>query len=343
MPNPIAIGNLTIGAGRTFVIAELGYNFNTLEEAEQAILAAARAGADAIKFQTFRAETITSRKTFFPSEAGEANQFEEFKQYELSAENHRRLFALAREVGLLPFSTPSYYDDVELLDELGVELYKVGSDDLTNLPFLDFVARRGKPLIISTGMSYLGEVDAAVRTIRAAGNEELVVLHCTSNYPFTDLRHANLRAVPAMRDALKVLTGYSDHSREDFTSVVAVALGACVVEKHYTLSRDIPAPDCAFSYEPRDLERLVATLRQAEASLGDGLKRPSPTELHMRQETRKSVIAARDIRAGEAIQPGDVIIKRPGTGIEPRHRDLVMGRVARRDIAADDPVTWDDV
>lgn len=343
MSRPIALGNLTIGAGRTFVIAELGYNFNTLEEAEASIRAAAAAGADALKFQTFRAETITSRKTFFPSEAGEANQFEEFKQYELSPDNHRRLFALCREVGLLPFSTPSYYDDVDLLEELDVALYKVGSDDLTNLPFLDYVARKGKPMIISTGMSYLGEVDAAVRTIHAAGNQDLVVLHCTSNYPFTELAHANLRAVQTMRDALKVLTGYSDHSREDFTSVVAVALGACVVEKHYTLSRDIPAPDCAFSYEPQDIQRLVSTLRQVEAGLGDGIKRPTPTELHMRQETRKSLIATRDIPAGSVIRAEDVMIKRPGTGVEPRHRDLVVGRTARRDIAADDPVTWDAV
>ncbi|WP_320040097.1 N-acetylneuraminate synthase family protein [uncultured Desulfobacter sp.] len=340
MIKPIQIGKHIIGNGRTFIIAELGYNFNTLDEAFSSIDALAQTGADAIKFQTFRAETITSQKTFFPSQAGSANQFEEFKQYELSQEQHVALFKRAMENGLLPFSTPSYFDDVDLLEELGVHVYKIGSDDLTNLPFLDYVARKGKPMIISTGMSYIGEVDAAVRTIHETGNKHLVVLHCTSNYPLTDYANTNLRAVLSMRDVFKVLVGYSDHSQEDFTSLAAVSLGACVIEKHFTLSRDIPAPDCAFSYQPNDMARLVKTIRNLEAALGDGLKKPAPSEKEMRQETRKSVIAKRDIEIGEAIGEKDFIVKRPGTGISPALSHIVPGRKARQRIEADTPITW---
>lgn len=343
MLTPITIGNITIGNGRTFIIAELGYNFNTMDEAMAAIDAAGKSGADAVKFQTFRAETITSRKTFFPSEAGSANQFEEFKRYEMSFELHRILFDRTLANGMIPFSTPSFYDDVELLEQLDVQLYKVGSDDLTNLPFLDYVARKGKPMIISTGMAYLDEVDEAVSTIHNAGNTDLIVLHCTSNYPFTDYAHANIRAMATIGNALHVYVGYSDHTQEDFTSLAAVTLGACAIEKHYTLSREIDAPDCYFSYEPDDIQRLVETIRKTESALGSGIKNPAPSEMDMRQETRKSIHARRMLKAGEVITEADIIIKRPGTGIPPKFRDFVIGRALLVDLEEDDPVRWETV
>ena len=212
-PYEIKIGNRTIGdrdAG--FIIAELGYNFNSLDEALRSVDAAAEVGVDAIKIQTFRAETVATRNVDFPAEAGGVNQYEEFKRYEIDEATHREIFKRARERGLIPFSTPSHPDDVELLERVGIELYKIGSDDLTNLPFLHYVAAKGRPIIFSSGMATLAEVDHAIRTFHAAGNRQLVLLHCISNYPIEDPSVANLRVIESFRKTFPVLVGYSDHT-----------------------------------------------------------------------------------------------------------------------------------
>ena len=338
----VRIQDRLVGEGNpVFVIAEIGYTFNTLEEARASIDAAIDCGVDAVKFQTFKAETVTSRYTDFPAEAGETNQFDEFKQYEMSEETHRELFSYARQRGILVFSTPSYFDDVDLLERLDVALFKIGSDDLTNLPLLKYVAQRGKPIIFSTGMGTLAEVDDAVHTIRSAGNEQMAILHCVSNYPVNDFSLVNLRAITTLRQAFGVPVGFSDHTTTTSAVLGAVALGASVIERHFTIDKNLKAPDAFFSANPAEMKALVTSIRELEQAFGDGVKRPTPTELAMRQETRKSTIASRDIHRGDVITEDKVIIKRPGTGVPPNLAHLVMGARAKQDIRADEVITWD--
>jgi N-acetylneuraminate synthase len=335
---------VTIGAGLpTFVIAEIGYNFNTLDEGLASIDAAADCGVDAVKFQTFRAETIVTRDVAFPPEAGGGNQFDEFKRYELSADWHAQLFARARQHGLVPFSTPSHQSDLPLLERLNTEIYKLGSDDLTNLPFQTAVARLGRPMIISTGMAYLWEVAQTVEAIRQAGNEQLVVLHCLSNYPIKDLAEVNLRAICRLAAGLGVPIGYSDHTTTLSAPVAAVTLGACVYERHFTLDKRLPAPDAALSADPAEMRRIVALIRETERMLGDGRKRPARSERDMRRDTRKSLVARGPIRAGETLTTENVTVKRPGHGIDPRELPLALERAAKRDIPADAIITWDAI
>lgn len=338
----IHVGGRVIGDERPpFVIAELGYNFTSLDEALRSVDAAAAAGVDAIKIQTFRAETLTTRAAEFPAEAGGTNQYEEFKRYEIDETTHQRIFQRARERGVVPLSTPSHYDDVELLERIGVELYKIGSDDLTNLPFLRYVASKGRPVICSSGMATLAEVDEAIRTMRETGNEQLILLQCVSNYPIKDSALLNLSVIETYRRVFPVLVGYSDHSTTLTAAVVAVALGAVVIERHFTLDKGLAVPDAFFSADPPEMAALVRAVREAYAMLGSGYKAPTPTETMMRREARKGLVARRRILRGRTISPQDVIIKRPGTGILPRDYEWVIGRAARRDIEADEAITWD--
>ena len=340
----VKIGNTLVGEGQpVFIIAEIGYNFNTLEEAKASIDAAVDCGVDAVKFQTFKAETVTSRYTDFPAEAGEANQYDEFKQYEMSEEMHRQLFDYARQREIFVFSTPSYFDDVDLLERLDVPVFKVGSDDLTNLPLLKYIAAKGRPIIFSTGMGTLGEVDEAVYTIRSAGNDQIVIMHCVSNYPIKDASVVNLRAITTMSQAFKVPIGFSDHTTTVSAALGSVALGASVIERHFTIDKNLAVPDAFFSADPAEMKELVRSIRELEQALGDGVKRLTSTELAMRVEVRKSAIARTDIHRGEVVTQDKVIVKRPGTGIPPSLAHLVVGRRARQDIQADRVITWDNL
>lgn len=342
IPYEIRIGTRIIGESHPpLVIAELGYNFNTLEEALWSVDAAAEAGVDAIKIQTFRADTIVTRSVDFPAEAGGVNQYEEFKRYEIDEETHWKIFTRARERGLIPLSTPSHRDDVELLERVGVDLYKIGSDDLTNLPFLRYVAAKGKPVIFSSGMATLGEIDEAIRVMHETGNHQLVLLQCVSNYPVQDLSLLNLRVIEVYRRTFPVLVGYSDHSTTLSAAVAAVALGAVVIERHFVLDKALPVPDAFFSADPEEMAALVRAIRETHGMLGSGYKTPAPTEVKMRLDTRKGLAARRRILKGRPISADDLIIKRPATGILPRDYDLVIGRTAKRDIEADEIITWD--
>jgi N,N'-diacetyllegionaminate synthase len=340
----VTIGNRVIGEGQpVFIIAEIGYNFNTLEEGKESIAAALECGADAVKFQTFRAETIVSRGVDFPPEAGASSQYDEFKQYEISFETHRELFDYAQRLGIMCFSTPSYYDDVELLEKLDTVVYKIGSDDLTNLPFITFVGRKGRPVIMSTGMGDLAEVSAAVEAFWASGNKNLILMHCVSNYPIRDLGLMNLRAIQTLSSAFKVPVGLSDHSTSLAVPAAAVALGAVTVERHFTLSKDLPVPDAPFSADPAEFSEIVKSIRETESAMGNGLKIPTASELQMRRDARKSIIAKCDITAGTKITHDMLIIKRPNWGLPPSEIDTVVGRVARQNIPADQPVTWEHI
>lgn len=336
------VENKEIGPGKPcFIIAELGYNFKTLPEALAAVDAAAAAGVDSIKIQTFRADTVVARGFDFPAEAGGSEQYAEFKRYEIGTEVHRAIFERARLKGLVPLSTPSHPDDLALLERLGVPLHKVGSDDMTNLPFLQLVARTGKPIIFSSGMATMDEVEAAVNAVRETGNDRFVLLQCTSNYPIKDPAMVNARVMETYREKLGVLVGYSDHTIGLTAPVVAAVLGACVYEKHYTLSKDNGTPDAPFSADPDDMRTIVRAIREAEAMLGDGVKSPTESESRMRVYTRKSAIARRDLKPGELLTADAVAVMRPGLGISPIELSKALGKRLTREVKRDQPVTWD--
>jgi len=338
------IGSRWVGEGHpAFIVAEIGYNFTTVEEALASMEAALECGVDAVKFQTFRADTLACRAIDFPPEAGGTNQYEEFKRFEISEEQHRRLFDHGRKLGLRVFSTPSYYDDVELLERMEVPLYKVGSDDLTNLPFLEYVGRKGKPVILSTGMGTLPEVIEAVEAVRSTGNNRMILLHCVSNYPVKNPRLLNLRVIPALREFLALPVGFSDHTTGFSAALGAVALGACVVERHFTLDKKLPVPDAFFSADPPEMKSLVSQIRELEQSLGDGVKRATPAEMEMRLQTRKSAVARAEIPEGTPIRGDQIIVKRPGTGVAPAQSARLIGRKAKRKIQAEEVITWDMV
>lgn len=334
----IEIAHRRVGAGQPlFVIAEAGVNHDgDLAAAKQLIDVAAAAGADAVKFQTFRAEqlvTAEAAKADYQTRAtgGDESQLEMLRKLELSFDAFRELSAHCETRGILFLSTPFDEGAADFLDSLGMPAFKIPSGEITNLPLLDHIARKGKPMIVSTGMATLGEVEAAIETIQAAGNDRVIVLQCVSNYP-ADPSDANLRAMQTMRDALGVPTGYSDHTLGIEVSLAAAALGACVIEKHFTLDRTRRGPDHAASLEPAELQAMIAGIRVVERALGDGRKRPAASEANVAGVARRSLVAARDIRAGERVTNDMIAVRRPGTGLAPSLRQHVVGRVARADV-----------
>ncbi len=340
----LKVGDGSIGPGcPAFVVAEIGYNFNTLEEGLQSVEAAKGCGVDAVKFQTFRAETTVTKGVMFPPEAGGGSQFDEFKRYELSEEWHRKLFSYARELGLIVFSTPAHFDDLPLLESLETPVYKTGADDLTNVPFLVEIAKLQKPMIISTGMSTMPEVNETVEAIREAGNNKLILLHTVSNYPIKNLGELNLRAMNTMAEALGTLVGFSDHTTTLSAPVAAIALGACVYERHFTIDKSLAAPDAFLSADVEEMKTIVQLIRETEAMLGDGIKRPAASEVDMRRETRKSLVSTSDIQKGDVFTKNNLTIKRPAYGIPPKSLDLIVGQTAKKEIPEDTTITWEMV
>lgn len=335
------------GGARAFVIAEAGVNHNgRLDLALQLVDAAADAGADAVKFQTFRAELLASpsapkaayQQVSQPSES----QLDMLRRLELDDAGHRAVQARARTRGLCFLSTPFEETSVDYLDALGISAFKVPSGELTNHPFLAHLAAKGKPLLLSTGMATMAEVADAIEAITTAADVPLALLQCVSRYP-ADPSEVNLRAMLAMREAFDVPVGYSDHTLGAEACIGAVALGAAVVEKHFTLDRGLRGPDHRASMEPSELRALIDSIRIVESALGDGQKRPVAGEAEIAAVARKSVVAVVDIRAGATIASGHVAIRRPGTGVSPSDLTRVIGRRASRDIAAGAPVAWSDL
>jgi N,N'-diacetyllegionaminate synthase len=338
-PQSLAIGDREVGTGcPCLVVAEAGVNHNgDIELARRLVDAAAEAGADAVKLQTFVAEHVVSEhapKAEYQLAAAEQpeSQLEMLRRLELDRDAHVELKRRAEGRGLLFLSTPFDASSVDLLDELGVEAFKVASPDLTNFPLLDAIAERGRPVLLSTGLATLAEVEAGVERLRASGAAHIVPLHCTTEYP-APLDEANLLAIPAMREALGLPIGYSDHTQGLEAAVAAVALGACVLEKHFTLDRALPGPDHRASLEPSEFAALVGAVRRVESALGDGVKEPSPSERRNLPVVRRSLAAADDLPAGVWLTRGMLIALRPGTGISPSRVDEVVGRRLRRDLA----------
>jgi len=329
-----------VGPGRRcLIVAEAGVNHNgDVGLALRLIAAAADAGADVVKFQTFRADrlvTADAPKADYQLETTDAgeSQLGMLRRLELSADDHRRLMDGCRRHGVGFLSTPFDAESANLLEALGVEAYKIGSGDLTNLPLLRHVASKGRPVILSTGMAGLEEVEAAVAAVGEVGNRRLALLHCVSNYPAA-AADANLRAMGAMASAFDVPVGYSDHTPGVDVALAAVALGACIVEKHFTLDRSLPGPDHRASIEPDEFARLVTGIRTVESALGDGVKRPAAREAATAAAARRSLTAARDIPAGSVLTEEMIAIRRPGTGLPPSRLGDVVGRTAAEDIPA---------
>lgn len=340
----VALGSKKVGPGKPcYLIAEIGGNFDTLEKGLALVDLAAASGMDAVKLQTFRAETLTSKKAVFEMEnTGRVSQYEHFKKYELNRADHKAISARAADRGLFFFSTPSHSTDADMLEALGSQAYKIGSDDAVNLPLLKHVARKKKPVLLSTGMCTMEEVDAAVAAIVAEGNKQIILFHCTTNYP-THPVNANLRAMPAMQSRFDFPIGYSDHTLGIEACCAAAALGAPILEFHFTNDKNGSGPDHMLSKDAADAAELARRTRLLAALLGDGIKRPAPSEATSLRNNRKSLVLTRDVKAGEAITEKNMEPKRPGTGIGCLHYYEVLGRAAKHDLRADDTLAWEDL
>jgi len=349
MVAPVAIGRREVGPGQPcFIIAEAGVNHNgDLEVAKRLVEAAARAGADAVKFQSFKAERVVSAlapKADYQLRATDPaeSQLGMLRRLELSPDAQRELQAHCEKEGVLFLSTPFDEESADLLDGLGVRAFKIGSGEITNWPFLEAVGRKGKPVILSTGMSYLGEVDEAVRVLRHAGCEQVILLHCVSEYP-AHPADANLRTMRTLEAAFQVPVGFSDHTRGVEVALAAVALGACVIEKHFTLDHDLPGPDHRASLDPEELRGMIAAVRTVERALGDGVKCPAQAELKNRVAARRSLAVVKDIPEGAVLRSDMLEALRPATGIAPTLVGFVVGRKARRSLRAGQLLDWGDL
>jgi N-acetylneuraminate synthase/N,N'-diacetyllegionaminate synthase len=343
-----AIGGRTIGPEQPpFVIAEAGVNHNGDPRLAIALVdAAADAGADAVKFQTFRTQALTTatapQAAYQRERAAAASQAEMLQGLELPEAGLEAAFAHSAERGILAFSTPFDVGSVALLSRLGVPALKIGSGDLTNVLLLRAVAATGMPVILSTGMATIHEVDAAVEALEAAGNRSLALLHCVSAYP-TPPGEANVRAIPTLRERYGREVGFSDHTTGIAAPLAAVALGATIIEKHLTLDRAMDGPDHAASMEPAELAQLVQLLREARASLGDGRKVPQPSEAETRIVARRSLVAAHELAQGTVLAAADLDAKRPGDGISPLQLDEMIGRRLLRPLAVDQQLDPSDL
>lgn len=342
----VRIGNRAIGESNPcFIIAEAGVNHNgKLNLAKKLVDVAKNANADAVKFQTFKTEEImvrTAPKAEYQKETtGKGTQYDLIKKLELSEKDFKEIANYADKKHIIFLSTPFDEKSADLLEKLNVPAFKIGSGDLTNLPLLEHIAKKDKPMIISTGMSTLDEVRDAVNTVKNAGNSQLILLHCTSNYP-AKIGDCNLRAMQTLEKEFGVPVGYSDHTLGIAVPIAAVAMGACIIEKHFTLNKNLPGPDHRASLEPNELKEMVKEIRAIEKALGNGKKKPTKSEIEIQKVVRKSIVANVDIAKGSIITGKMLAIKRPGTGLAPKYINQIVGKIARKDIKKEILISWD--
>jgi N,N'-diacetyllegionaminate synthase len=327
----------------TLIIAEAGVNHNgSIELAFELIDAARDAGADVVKFQTFKAENLVTRSAAkadyqLGTTDSKETQFEMLKKLELSDDIHLKLISRCKEKGIRFSSTGFDASSVNLLVELGVDFLKVPSGEITNLPYLRRVGSKGLPIILSTGMSTMQEVASALQILEKAGTDRssVTVLHCNTQYP-TAMEDVNLRAMLSMENELGVKVGYSDHTLGIEIPIAAVAMGATVIEKHFTLDRTMEGPDHAASLEPGELKQMVKSIRNIEKAIGDGVKKPSKSEEKNISIVRKSIVASKEINVGDKFTSDNLGVKRPGTGISPMQWDELVGKVASKNFNPDE-------
>ncbi|KAJ52333.1 N,N'-diacetyllegionaminate synthase [Clostridium tetanomorphum] len=336
-----------INHNKCFIIAEAGVNHNgDINIAKKLINAAYEAGADAIKFQSFKAKNLVTKEAvkadYQKKTTGDGSQYEMLKKLELSFDEHIILKSYCEEKGIMFISTPFDFESVDLLKKLDVPLYKISSGDLTNTPFLKYIAKLNKSIILSTGMANLAEVEIAVDAIKETGNKNITLLHCTSNYP-TDYEDVNLNAMITLKNAFKLPIGYSDHTVGIEIPIAAIAMGAQVIEKHFTLHKDMEGPDHKASLNPEELKKMVLSIRNIEKAFGDGIKRCNKSEENTKKVARKSIVASTKIRKGEAISYENVTFKRPGNGISPLLIEQVIGKTAICDINIEEFITFSNI
>jgi len=330
-----------------FIIAEAGVNHNgQVSMAKRMIKAAYEAGCDAIKFQTFRTDDLVTvfadRAKYQKIHSKIESQYEMLKKLELTLDEHMELFNYCKSIGIKYMSSPFDEKSADFLDELGMKVFKIPSGEITNKFLLKHIAKKNKPIILSTGMSNLGEIEEAIRWIEEEGNNKITLLHCTSNYP-TKVEDVNLKAMLTIKEAFKMNVGYSDHTRGLEICVAAVALGATVIEKHFTLSHELEGPDHKASIEVGELHQLVQMVRNVEKGLGDGKKRLMTNEVDVLKAARRSIVAKKRICQGETIQLDTIAIKRPGTGLSPKLADQIIGKKVKKTIEKDELINIDDI
>ena len=334
---------------KIFIIAEAGVNHNgSTELAKKLIDVASDAGADAVKFQTFKAEKLVSRdakKAAYQQENMQEesdSQYAMLKKLELDVAIHKELIAYTQSKNIMFLSTPFDLESIELLDALGLEIFKIPSGEITNLPYLRAIAKLGKKVVLSTGMSTMAEVREAFKVLINNGTkkEDITILHANTMYP-TPMEDVNLHAMLSIQKELDVAVGYSDHTLGIEVPIAAVAMGASVIEKHFTLSRDMEGPDHKASLEPHELKMMVISIRNIEQALGSSEKKPSPSEMPNMAVARKSIVAARKITKGEILSEENLTVKRPAGGISPMRWDEILGRVATKEYDVDEMIEED--
>jgi len=327
----------------TFIIAEAGVNHNgDINIAKALVDSAAVAGVDAVKFQTFKTEKLVTgyaeMAQYQKHNIGKTeSQFNMLKKLELSYDDFIEIQKYCMQKNIMFLSTPFDFESADFLFSIGMKAFKISSADLTNIPFLEHIARFNKPIILSSGMATLSEIEDAINAIYCTGNKEVAVLHCTSNYP-AKLQSVNLNAMNTIKNAFKIVSGYSDHTEGITVAIAAAAMGANIIEKHFTLDKCMEGPDHSASLNPLELKDMATAIRNVEMALGNGLKMYNASELDTMKAARKSIVAARDIRAGESISLIDLDYKRPGTGLSPKLYLDIVGKKTSIDIKMDEQI-----
>ncbi|MFB0566151.1 MAG: N-acetylneuraminate synthase [Candidatus Aminicenantaceae bacterium] len=343
----IKLGDRHIGEDEPcFIIAEAGVNHNgDVRLAKKLIDVSKDAGADAVKFQAFKTEKVVTKyagKAKYQKEitALSESQYNMIRKLELKDEEFKELFNYAEKNNIIFLSSAFDKDSVDLLDDLGVPAFKVASGEITDFPLLKYIAEKKKPIILSTGMSTLDEIEDALEVFREKGVEDVVLLHCITSYP-AKIEDANLRIIETLRHRFKLPVGFSDHTLGITISIAAATLGAVLVEKHFTLDRTLPGPDHKASLEPDELKDMIRSIRDIEQALGDGIKKPIEDEERIKKIVRRSIVAKVEIPKGTVITENMLDFKRPGVGIEPKYLNEVIGKKAKKDIKPDELMTFE--
>jgi N,N'-diacetyllegionaminate synthase len=330
-------------SNKVFIIAEAGVNHNgSIELAKKLIDVASESGADAVKFQTFKAEKLVSKnaqKADYQKQTtnNSESQFDMIKKLELDLDTHKELMAYCKTKNIMFLSTPFDHDSIELLSDLGLEIFKIPSGEITNLPYLRYIGNLNKKVILSTGMADIGEIEDALDILINSGakKENIIVLHANTMYP-TPMEDVNLKAMVTIGSTFDIKYGYSDHTLGIEVDIAAVAMGACCIEKHFTLDRNMEGPDHKASLEPDELKAMVKAIRNIELALGSSIKKPSKSEMPNMQIARKSIVAKMDIKKGDKLSEENITIKRPGNGINPMRWDEIVGTIATKDYKEDE-------
>lgn len=345
----IKICDKPIGEGEPcFIIAEAGVNHNgDAELAKKLVDVAKGAGADAVKFQTFLVNEGTPKfldKVDYQKQNSSRNEsmYEMLKKLEFGLDEFLEIKEYCDDKKIMFLSTPCDFKSVEILDKVGVDAFKIGSGDLTFIPLIREIARRNKPMIISTGMSNLSEIEDAVNTIEEVGNRNIIILQCTTNYPLK-FEYANLNVLKTLKTAFNYPIGFSDHTRGIEASIAAVALGAKVIEKHFTLDKDMEGPDHSSSLEPYELKNLVNSIKNVELAIGSSVKKPTGSELEIAKMVRKSIVASRNLKKGEILNDSNIKIMKPGEGLKPKYWAQVLGKKIKRNKSTYEYIFWEDL